>query len=234
MAAFFVTGTDTGVGKTLVAAALLHAARARGLRTAGVKPVAAGCAVRDGLLVNDDALALQAAATERLGYGEVNPVALAEAMAPHLAAERAGVQLQAAPLVAHCRALAAGGADLVLAEGAGGWLVPLNGRETLADVAAALGWPVILVVGMRLGCLNHALLTAAAVRASGLRLAAWVANSAGPPMPELAGNVAALEARLGAPRLGTLPWQGAGAADPALAARRLDLGLLAGVPDARV
>jgi len=233
MAAFFVTGTDTGVGKTLVTAALLHAARARGLRAVGLKPVAAGCTLRDGRLANDDALALQAASSEALAYGDVNPVALPAAMAPHLAAERAGVAVAAQPLVAHCRSVAARGADLVLVEGAGGWIVPLNARETLADVATALGWPVVLVVGLRLGCLNHALLTAAAVRAAGLRLAGWVANSPGPQMEAFAGNVAALDARLGAPRLGTVPWQGAGAPDAVAAARNLDLALLPGVPDAR-
>lgn len=232
MAAFFITGTDTGVGKTLVTAALLHAARARGLRAVGLKPVAAGCTPRDGRLVNDDALALQAASSESLAYGDVNPVALPDALAPHLAAERAGVAVAAQPLVAHCRSVAARGADLVLVEGAGGWVVPLNARETLADVATALGWPVVLVVGLRLGCLNHALLTAAAVRAAGLPLAGWVANSPGPEMDAFAGNVAALEARLGAPRLGTVPWQGA-AVDALGAARHLDLALLPGVPDAR-
>jgi dethiobiotin synthetase len=231
VAAFFVTGTDTGVGKTLVSVALLHAARARGLRTLAVKPVAAGCEWRDGVFANEDALALQAAATERLAYAEVNPVALREPVAPHLAAERSGLHLEARVLADHCRALAARGADLALAEGAGGWMVPLNARETMADVAAGLGWPVILVVGLRLGCLNHALLTAAAVRAAGLPLAAWVANSAGPPMPELEGNVATLEARLGAPRLGTVPWFGDGGAREA--ARFLDLARLPGVPDAR-
>lgn len=209
MPAFFITGTDTAVGKTLVAAALLHAAGARGLETIGIKPLAAGTALRAGREVNDDALLLQSHATLRLDYAQVNPVALRRAMAPHLAAEADGVLLDAGELAQHCREVAGIGHDLLLAEGAGGWLVPLNERETMADVAAALGWPVILVVGMRLGCLNHALLSAAAVRERGLALAGWVANCAWPEMPGLQANIAALEARLGTPLLGTVPWLGA-------------------------
>ena len=230
---FFVTGTDTGVGKTLVAAALLRAAGARGLRTIGIKPVAAGCERRAGRWVNGDALLLQASATVSLDYAQVNPVALRTAMAPHLAAAEDGVRLAAAALAHHGREVARIGHDVLLAEGAGGWLVPLNERETMADAAAALGWPVILVVGMRLGCLNHALLTAASIRAAGLRLAGWVANSAAPAMPALEANIAALDERLGAPRLGALPWLGAHT-DLEAAARHLDLSLLPGMPHARV
>lgn len=233
MAEFFITGTDTGVGKTLVAAALLRAAGARGLRTIGIKPVAAGCERRDGQWVNADALLLQAGATVRLDYAQVNPVALRTAMAPHLAAAQDGVTLGAADLVAHCRELARAGHDLLLAEGAGGWLVPLNERETMADVAAALGWPVILVVGMRLGCLNHALLTAGAIRGAGLPLAAWVANSAGPAMAALDANIATLDERLGAPRLGALPWLGAGVTIEA-ATGYLDLSRLPGITRAGI
>lgn len=233
MAEFFVTGTDTGVGKTLVTAALLRAAGARDLCTIGIKPVAAGCEQRDGRWVNEDALALQAAATVRLEYAQVNPVALRTAMAPHLAAAQDGVMLAAADLVARCRESAITGHDLLLAEGAGGWLVPLNERETMADVAAVLGWPVILVVGMRLGCLNHALLTAAAIRSAGLTLACWVANSAAPAMTALDANIAALDERLGAPRLGALPWLGAGVTIEA-ASGYLDLSLLPGIPRAGI
>jgi dethiobiotin synthetase len=225
MAEFFVTGTDTDVGKTLVTAALLHAAGARGLRTTGIKPLAAGARPLDGAWVNDDALLLRAASSAPLGYAATNPVLLRAAMAPHLAAAAEGVALDATALAAHCGEAARHGHDLLLAEGAGGWLVPLNDRETLADVAAALGWPVVLVVGLRLGCLNHALLTAAAIRAAGLRLAGWVANQAWPEMAAAAENVATLEARLGAPRLGTLPWLGAAPA-PAAAAQALDIGPL--------
>lgn len=233
MAEFFVTGTDTGVGKTLVAAALLCAAGSRGLRTIGIKPVAAGCERRDGQWVNADALLLQASATVRLQYAQVNPVALRTAMAPHLAAAEDGVTLTAADIAGHCRDSSRIAHDLLLAEGAGGWLVPLNERESMADVAGALGWPVILVVGMRLGCLNHALLTAAAIRAAGLELAAWVANSAGPDMPALAANIETLDAHLGAPRLGALPWLGSGV-DIETAARYFDISLLPVMPHARL
>jgi dethiobiotin synthetase len=206
VAAYFVTGTDTGVGKTLIAAALLHAASAAGLRSIGIKPVAAGCSPQGGRPVNADALLLQANASVSLPYEQVNPVALQAAMAPHLAAGREGRPLVAQELARHCRAVAATDHDLLLAEGAGGWLVPLNDRETMADLAASLGWPVILVVGMRLGCLNHALLSAGAIHQAGLELAGWVANSPWPAMPALGENVASLDSRLAAPRLGAVPF----------------------------
>lgn len=205
---YFITGTDTGVGKTLVTAALLLAARAAGLRAVGLKPVAAGCARVDGRLVNDDALLLQRCAGPQLDYAQVNPVALEPALAPHIAATRAGLGLRASVLAASVACIADGGHDVVLVEGAGGWLVPLNHRETMADLATALGYPVILVVAMRLGCLNHALLTADAIRAAGLRLAGWVANTNGPAMEALDDNLRTLEERLPALRLGTVPWLG--------------------------
>jgi len=231
MAAFFVTGTDTGVGKTLVTAALLRAASEAGRRTIGIKPLAAGTERGAGGEVNADALLLQSCASVRLDYPQVNPVALRLAMAPHLAAAADGVRLEAAPLVRHCVEVSRTAHDLLLVEGAGGWLVPLNERETMADVAAALGWGVILVVGMRLGALNHALLTAAAIRARGLALAGWVANSAWPEMPGLDANVATLDERLATPRLASLPWLGA-AAQPDDMARYIDLARLAGMSQA--
>lgn len=203
--AFFVTGTDTGVGKTLVSAALLRAAAARSWRAIGLKPVAAGAVWREGRWVNDDALLLQASASVALDYAQVNPLVLKQAMAPHLAAAEEGMRIDVAALAEHCRNIAGLLHDLLLVEGAGGWLVPLNEHETLADLARLLGWPVILVVGMRLGCLNHAALTAAAIRASGLRLAGWVANVVEPGMTALEANIATLDVRLGAPRLGTIP-----------------------------
>ncbi|MBM4196824.1 MAG: dethiobiotin synthase [Gammaproteobacteria bacterium] len=205
MRQYFVTGTDTGVGKTLVTAALLAAAHHRGLRTLALKPVAAGCEIRGGEWMNDDARLLRERATTALDYAAVNPVALRLAMAPHLAARAEGRELAVAPLAAHCREVARHAHDLLLAEGAGGWLVPLNERETMADLAAALGWPVVLVVGMRLGCLNHALLTAGTIRAAGLRLAGWVANCIDPDMAARDGNIAALRERLPAPLLGIVP-----------------------------
>jgi dethiobiotin synthetase len=230
---FFVTGSDTDVGKTVVAAALLQAAGSRGLRTIGIKPLAAGCESRDGRWVNEDAVLLQANATVALDYAQVNPVALRTAMAPHLAAAREGARLSAAALVRHGLEAARIGHDLLLAEGAGGWLVPLNEHETMADVASGLGWPVILVVGMRLGCLNHALLTAMAIRASGLVLAGWVANSPAGEMPAIDANIATLDERLDAPRLATVPWLGP-RADIGMAARHFDPSLLPEIRNARV
>jgi len=208
---FFVTGTDTGVGKTLISAALLLNARAFGLKAVGVKPVSAGCSLVDGQLVNDDALLLQDFSSVRLDYPAINPAALAPAVAPHIAARRAGVTLRAAPLVDAVGRVASQGHDVLLVEGAGGWLVPLNDDETMADVAVRLGYPVILVVAMRLGCLNHALLTVQAIEAAGLTLAGWVANSPAPEMDAFEENLQALAQRLPALRLGSVPHLGASA-----------------------
>ena len=201
----FVTGTDTDVGKTFVATALLHLARSRGLRCVAVKPVAAGCEWRDGELVNDDALALLAASESGLGYRAVNPVALEPAIAPHIAAAAAGASLRVEDVAARCRETLAAEHDFALIEGAGGWLVPLGDRSTLADLCVALAARPVLVVGMKLGCLNHALLTAAAIAAAGLELAGWVANSPVSPMPRLEANIATLRDRLSAPCLGVVP-----------------------------
>lgn len=229
---FFVTGTDTEIGKTFIAAALLEGARARGLRCAAVKPVAAGCESREGRLVNEDALALLAASDAPFDYDTVNPVALEPAIAPHVAAARADVRLRVDDLAEHCRgalglreASGAGRFDFAVIEGAGGWLVPLNDTETLADLCVAVGARPVLVVGMRLGCLNHALLTAREIERSGLGLAGWVANDPGPRMPVFEENLATLEARLPAPHLGTVPYLGPDA-EPRLAAPFLDLDVL--------
>ena len=228
MTAFFVTGTDTDVGKTLVATALLQLARQCGWTTLGLKPVAAGCTQRDGLWVNDDALALQKESDPMPEYSVVNPVALESATAPHIAARAAGRQLIVSELVAHCdRALQSGPVGFTVVEGAGGWLVPLNDTETMADLAAGLQLPVVLVVGMQLGCLNHALLTSAAIAAAGLQLAGWVANFKS-PMRDAKANVDSLRARLAAPCLGCIPAL-SGTPDAAEAARHLQLDLLPGI-----
>ncbi|TBW56846.1 dethiobiotin synthase [Marinobacter halodurans] len=205
---FFVTGTDTGVGKTLVSAVLLRAAAQAGLRTVAIKPVASGCEETPEGLRNEDALALQAAMTEALPYDQVNPVALAPAIAPHIAAVQAGRQLTAQRLAGLCRGMQMRPADLMLVEGAGGWRVPLNDRETYSRVAQELNSPVIMVVPLQLGCINHALLTAEAIRADGLPLAGWVANRLAPePMPVEAENLVYLREHVPAPLLGELPWQ---------------------------
>lgn len=220
---WFVTGTDTGVGKTAVSCGLLAAAAGAGLRTAAVKPVAAGCDERG---QNEDALCLQAAMTEELDYSQINPVALHAAIAPHIAAAQEGKRLQANRLAGLSRGVMLGGADFVLIEGAGGWRVPINARETLADLAIELQVGVILVVGMRLGCINHALLTAEAIRRDGLALAAWVANQSGPRMDHHQDNVDTLRQLLPAPLLGDIPflpeWQASDIAahlDPAVLLR---------------
>lgn len=204
--AYFVAGTDTGVGKTLFSTVLLQAALDRGLRTAAVKPVAAGCEQTPEGLRNDDALRLQAVTTEPLLYEQINPIALKAAIAPHIAAARENRRLSVDRLAGFCRGVL-GKADLTLVEGAGGWRVPLNAFETLADLARVLQLPVILVVGIRLGCINHALLTAEAIRRDGLTLAGWVANHVDPEMPCQDENVATLEQRLGAPCLGRFAWR---------------------------
>jgi dethiobiotin synthetase len=207
--AFFVTGTDTGAGKTLVSAALLLAAARRGVRSLGLKPIASGSEPDPhGRLRNEDALALQAAASVKLPYEEVNPVTLGPAIAPHLAAAEAAIRLRAADVAARCRAVArANPHELLLIEGAGGWRVPLNADESFADIPRALGIPVVLVVGLRLGCVNHALLTAEAIRHDGLRLAAWVATQVEPGMARLEDNLQTLRQRISAPLLGWIPWR---------------------------
>lgn len=199
---FFVTGTDTGVGKTLVSCALLRTFAAQGLKVAGFKPIAAGIDA-DGM--NDDAKALLAAGNVPLSYAQVNPVCLAQPIAPHIAADLAGTRIELGPILAAYRMLAAM-ADHVVVEGAGGFRVPLNDRQDSADLARELGLGVILVVGMRLGCLNHALLTAEAVAARGLTLAGWVANVRDEAMPMREENIAALRQRIAAPLLGVVPF----------------------------
>jgi dethiobiotin synthetase len=197
---FFVTGTDTGVGKTLTACALLHAFSARGLRTAGMKPVAAGAQRSSGEWRNDDAERLAAASSITAPRALFNPYCFEPPIAPHIAAQAAGVTIALHAIVAAYRELAAR-ADVVVVEGVGGFCVPLNAQEDAADLAQRLGLPVLLVVGMRLGCLNHALLTAQAIRARGLTLAGWVANHIDAAMANADDNVAALEQRLAAPRI---------------------------------
>lgn len=216
MAGVFLTGTDTEVGKTLVGTGLLRAVRDRGRRVAGYKPVAAGCEHTSRGWRNEDALAHLDAAGG-FDYEAVNPVALPAAIAPHLAAEEAGVSLALTPLVEGFHRLSAQ-ADWVLVEGAGGWRVPLNERETLADLAVALGLPVVIVVAIRLGCINHALLTAEAVAADGLELAGWVANRVQPADATAQRQIDSIDLRLQAPLLGVVP-EHAGIGQDAVAAQ---------------
>lgn len=199
---FFVTGTDTGVGKTLVACALLRAFAGTGRTVVGMKPVAAGR--EEGRWADVEALAH--ASTVSAGRQIVNPYAFDQAIAPHIAAELAGVEIALEPIASAYEELSRL-VDVVVVEGAGGFLVPLNARQTGADLAMRLGLPVVLVVGMRLGCLNHALLTRRQIEGSRLRCAGWVANCILHDMPHLDGNIRALGQRLDCPLLGVLPFQ---------------------------
>jgi dethiobiotin synthetase len=219
--AYFVTGTDTEVGKTTVAAGLLHAARLAGLSTAAAKPVASGCERTADGLRNSDALALLGECTLPLRYEQVNPLAFEPAIAPHLAAREASIELTVAALAEPVRQVLALRAQFSLVEGAGGWRVPLAGSEALSDLAIELGLPVILVVGVRLGCINHALLTAEAIERDGLRLAGWVANVVDPHTSRLQENLATLVERLAAPCVGQIPRLSV--ASPADVARHLDI-----------
>ena len=203
--AYFITGTDTDVGKTTIAAGLLYAAREAGLSTAAGKPVASGCEMTSKGLRNADALALMAESSVELTYDEVNPFAFEPPIAPHIAAREAGAVVSVQSLLGPMRHILAKNADFTLIEGAGGWRVPLSGQDSLSDLAQRLDLPVILVVGVRLGCISHALLTAEAIARDGLQLAGWVANIIGPKNSRLEENLATLAERLPAPCLGRVP-----------------------------
>lgn len=227
MRGLFVTGTDTGVGKTLVACALLAGLRRAGFRTAAMKPVASGSEWTSRGLRNEDATRLAAQADCRLPYEFLNPYVFQPPVAPHIAAREAGVRLEMDHLLATYHRIAAKGADFCVVEGAGGWLVPLNEEQTLADLVVELDLPVMLVVGMRLGCLNHALLTAESIQARGVRLAGWVANQIEPDVSRLEANIETLRRRLPAPLLGTIRYRPA--ISPEAAAGLLDVSLLEGI-----
>jgi dethiobiotin synthetase len=197
----FVTGTDTEVGKTYAACALIHALRANGLAVAAMKPVAAGT---DAQGHNEDVELLRAAATVDVPREWMTPYLFAPPIAPHLAAAEAGQRIDLAR-IGLCFEHIARRADAVVVEGVGGFRVPLNEREDAADLAAMLGLPVVMVVGLRLGCLNHALLTAESIERRGLRLAGWIGNAIDPAMARPVANVDALRSRLAAPCLGLLP-----------------------------
>jgi len=201
--AWFVTGTDTGVGKTYASVALLHALRGRGLRAVGMKPVASGCEPGGAGWQNEDALALQAASDPRPDYADVNPYALPVATAPQLAARDAGIVVALPPLLEAFARLSAG-ADAVVVEGAGGWLAPMGDGLDQSAMARAVGGQVLLVVGLRLGCLSHARLTARAIEADGCRLAGWIGNRVDPDFDRVDDYLALLDAALPAPRLGVL------------------------------
>jgi len=218
LSAFLLTGTDTGIGKTFVACALLHAARALGLSALGMKPVAAGIRDTDGQ--NEDAARLREAASFDPGLALCNPYCLRQPVAPHIAAQEEGVTIDPSRILAAFAALRTK-ADLVIVEGVGGFRVPLGPAYDTADLAVDLGLPVVLVVGMRLGCINHALLTAEAIAARGLSFTGWIANRIDPHMQRFEENLAALAQRLPAPLLGVVPYSPG--QDPAEVAAQVSL-----------
>lgn len=223
---YFITGTDTGVGKTLISCALLRAFAAQGKRVVGMKPVAAGL---DEHGRHEDVLALRAASSFQATSGQINPYSFHPAAAPHLAARHVGVRVDFSRILTSYEELA-GQADLVIVEGAGGFRVPLNDTQDIRDLARKLRLPVILVVGMRLGCINHALLTADSIVASGLQCAGWVANCITPEMAFLQENIATLQQRIAAPLLGVVPYQPQ--TEASLTLQYLDLKWLATKPAA--
>ena len=228
--AWFITGTDTEIGKTLVSSALLHALAAAGVRCAGMKPIAAGAFLQNQMLRNEDADRLASAASVTLSPALATPYLLREAAAPHVAAALEDIAIDVQH-VRQCYGRITEQADAIVVEGVGGFMVPLSDAFTTADLAQQLGLPVILVVGLRLGCLNHALLTAEAIAARGLTLAGWVCNVVDTQMAHAEANVAALQQRLPAPYLGCVPRLSAAAADAAAAAAdHLDFRLLAHWP----
>lgn len=201
----FVTGTDTDSGKTLITLGLMRALSARGERVLGMKPVAAGAQAGPDGLRNDDALQLLAAGSFEVDYDTLNPYCFEPPIAPHIAAAEVGVEVDRDHLL-DCRDRLAARCDRLLVEGAGGWRVPLNAELDMAGLARAFAYPVVLVVGMRLGCLNHALLTVDSIDAAGLRLAGWVANRVDPEMRRYDRNLVSLKTRIPAPMLGEVPW----------------------------
>ena len=202
---YFITATDTGVGKTWCTLALMQWFQLQGLKVAGMKPVSSGCREVDGQLLNEDAMLIRQQATGDPDYGLVNPYAFVPGIAPHIAAEKAGVTIDLATLIERYTVLAEGN-ERIIVEGVGGWRVPLSPTQTLADLVKALDLQVILVVGLRLGCINHALLTAEAIRADGLSLAGWVANHCLTDYAEEDATLSTLAGKIMAPLLGVLPW----------------------------
>lgn len=224
MFSVYVTGTDTGIGKTLASSALLHVLRGHGLRAVGMKPVASGCEQVDGQWRNADAVALLAASDPKPAYADLNPYALPLPLAPELAAHDAGVVVTLEKLL-FAHAQVASQADALVVEGVGGWAAPLSATLMQADFVHALRMPVLLVVGLRLGCLNHALLSARAIAADGAHLAGWIASHVDPAMERVEDNIAMLRERMPAPCWGVLPH--AIEPDPALMATRLRIPMLA-------
>lgn len=205
--AYFIAGTDTGIGKTMITAALVREFARRGLRSVGMKPVAAGCEQHGDALLSDDVMQLRAASNVAAQLNLINPYAFEPPIAPHIAAQQAGADIELDMIVQAFENLQQQ-ADVVVVEGVGGFRVPLGATVDTADLAQILDIPVILVVGMRLGCISHALLTVEAIQARGLAMAGWVANRIDPDMAAFEENLAALQQRIPAPCLAVVPWNG--------------------------
>jgi dethiobiotin synthetase len=203
--AYFITGTDTDVGKTYIASALVQHFCQQGLQAVGMKPVAAGAELVDGRLLNSDVTELIKAGNVDADLALINPYVFAPAIAPHIAAEQAGIRVLLDNIKQSFDVLQTK-ADVVVVEGAGGFRVPINRQETMADLAVKLNLPIILVVGVRLGCINHALMTAGSIRAAGLNLVGWVANRIDPNMPVIEENIATLKALIKAPCIADVAW----------------------------
>lgn len=203
-AVYFIAGTDTAVGKTRVTAGLLAAGRAAGLSVAGMKPVASGAEIHHDGLVNADALSIAAASGQTTAYRKLNPYCLLDAVSPHIAANRQNIRIDIRKIDEIAAQLAARH-QLLLIEGAGGWYTPISESESMADMAKSLGAAVVLVVGLRLGCLNHARLTREAIEAGGCKMAGWIANHIDPHLAAVSENLATLEHLMGAPPLADLP-----------------------------
>ena len=201
----FITGTDTGCGKTEITLGLMHALQQRGETVVGMKPVASGAQPTAEGLRNEDALRIQRQGSREIPYAQINPFVYEPPVAPHLAAEASGLPIDP-QVVREGFEVLSGQADRVVVEGVGGWLVPLGSTLTLADLAVRLQLPVILVVGLRLGCINHALLSAAGIRQSGARLLGWIGNQVEPAMAAREGNLRTLREMIAAPCLGVVPW----------------------------
>ncbi len=204
MSGYFIAGTDTGVGKTMIATALISHLVAAGQRVVAMKPVSAGCVRTEAGCLNDDVVQLREAANVAVSLDLVNPYAFEPAIAPHIAAQQMGVEIDLARIEQAYRNIAAQ-ADWVIVEGVGGFLVPLNATQTAGDLVQRLALPVILVVGMRLGCLNHALLTVEAMQRRDIFVAGWIANRIDPDMMAFEENLASLQARISAPLWGVVP-----------------------------
>ncbi|MGB4812066.1 MAG: dethiobiotin synthase [Methylophilaceae bacterium] len=207
MKSYFIIGTDTNVGKTYIASALIQHFVVAGFKTIGMKPIASGANFNaQGTLMNEDVQALQAASSLAAPLHHINPYCFSPAIAPHIAAAQAGVTMQIA-VIQQAYLQLTKLADVVIVEGAGGFFVPINATQTLADVAVALNISIILVVGVKLGCINHALLTVEAIQARGLNLVGWVANQIDPELAEFEENIASLKQRISAPCLSVVKWQ---------------------------